>query len=267
MSLFTSTFLGLKISHFPSKQDLMDELDSVIKTRKTIDIHSYSLTIFYLFQQMRGLFPLHQESDIQVCDGKGFYFLMKLLGFNNYTYFPIPDIVLSCCELADKKGYSVMLLGATQESNDEATRRLRKKYPDANILDGLWDYWGEQNDEKAIALINELKPDILCVGISSPKKELFAHNCKKRVDSRIIIHSGATIDFISGKENRPPRFFQHLSLWWLWRVFQDPKKLVKQDLVNGLKALFILVPRILWEVHVKGNYSFSIPRFLKVDDD
>jgi N-acetylglucosaminyldiphosphoundecaprenol N-acetyl-beta-D-mannosaminyltransferase len=76
--------------------------------------------------------------------------------------------------------------------------------------------------------INECAADILWIGMSTPKQELFAARIAKFVNVRFIITIGAAFDYFTGKVIQAPRFVQRSGLEWLFRLCVEPKRLVKR---------------------------------------
>lgn len=263
-SIKTINYLGLKISLFKISM-LTDYFIKIITNNLTISVHGYSLTLFYYCRSNKLIFPNHQSSDLFLSDGKGFFWLLKLSGIHNIEYFSLPDLVYFLLNLANENNYSVLLFGSTKEINSKSTESIRKIYSNAIIYDGIDGYFGDDDEENIVDKIKEIKPNILFVGISSPKKELFIKKWKKELNTNIIINCGGMIDVLAGKKKLPPVIIKKSGLSWLYRVIQEPRRLFNLTLKNGFLALFILVPKTLFEIKIKRNKKFSIPKFCKID--
>ena len=258
----TIIFGGLKISLF-SIYSLENYFKYVIDNNLKAVIHGYSLTSFYYYKSNKLIFPNQQKSDIFLSDGRGFYFLLKFLGINDIEYFSIPDCVYFLLNLANKNKYSVLLLGSKDETNKKATNKIKKNYLNAIIYNGIDGYFTENDELKIVNKINECKPNIIFIGISSPKKELFVNKWKNQLKTNLIINCGGMIDVLAGETRLPPKIIQKAGLSWLYRVIQEPKRLYKVTLKNGILALFILIPKIIFEYKIKKNSNFSIPQICK----
>jgi N-acetylglucosaminyldiphosphoundecaprenol N-acetyl-beta-D-mannosaminyltransferase len=78
--------------------------------------------------------------------------------------------------------------------------------------------------------INEFKPDIIWIGLSTPKQESFASNLSKYSNSHFVITVGAAFDFHTNKVKQAPRWVQQVGMEWLFRLLMEPKRLYKRYL-------------------------------------
>ena len=107
--------------------------------------------------------------------------------------------------------------------------------------DSVVDYeHGYQDEKKVVDKINLVKPDILLVGLGSPKQEKFIYeNLKKMPSVKLAIGVGGAFDFISGHVKRAPHILQKIGLEWLWRLALEPKRIKR--IYNGVFKLGFLV--------------------------
>jgi len=79
------------------------------------------------------------------------------------------------------------------------------------------------------------------LAIGSPQQEIIARKLKERGKARgLALCVGASIDFMTGSEQRAPRWMQQAGLEWLYRLCRDPKRLWKRYLVRGPRIFFLL---------------------------
>ena len=76
-----------------------------------------------------------------------------------------------------------------------------------------------------VAAVNAARPDVLWIGLGSPRQEIWAADLAARVDTPVILPVGAAFDFYSGRIRRAPRWIQAIGLEWLFRVAMDPHRL------------------------------------------
>lgn len=258
--IVTQKYLGLKFSIFKNEQ-LFYEIESSIKHKCKKIIFGYSLSILPKFKQFPEMYEYSDHFDIFLSDGRGIYLLFKILGFSLDSDLPIPRFVFELLNLANNKGYSVLLLGATKELNNKAVDQIKKNYPGIPKCFGLDGYFTENDENKIIEQINSIKPDILLIGISSPKKERIAYLWKEKLNTSIIVPCGGVLDILAGDKTITPRLIKKMGLAWLYRFFQEPIRLFKPVVINVLNIFFILIPVILFKTKILKDKNFSIPRF------
>jgi N-acetylglucosaminyldiphosphoundecaprenol N-acetyl-beta-D-mannosaminyltransferase len=97
----------------------------------------------------------------------------------------------------------------------------------------------EAEDEKVLQTINWLAPDIVWVGLSTPKQERWMANHVSRLTAPVLIGVGAAFDYVGGAKKQAPRWVQRSGFEWLFRLAAEPRRLWKRYLVNN--PLFILL--------------------------
>ena len=90
-----------------------------------------------------------------------------------------------------------------------------------------------------IDAVNEFKPDVLFVGMTAPKQEVWTYLNKDRLNAGAICAIGAVFDFYAGTISRPSVFWQYLGLEWFGRLLREPKRMYKRYLICG--PLFLLM--------------------------
>jgi len=137
------------------------------------------------------------------------------------------DILARFCELSADRGTRLYFLGAAPGVAEEAAERLRLKYPGCNIVGTRHGYFPPESDAVVAAEIAEAKPEVLFIAMGMPRQELFFLENAEQLGAKIGIGVGGSFDVFSGRIRRAPKGFQRLSLEWLWRLVQDPKKIAK----------------------------------------
>jgi N-acetylglucosaminyldiphosphoundecaprenol N-acetyl-beta-D-mannosaminyltransferase len=252
-------FFNLKLSTFDIPE-LLDYFKDTINNNGRSICYGYSFGTLPYFKDYPEIAVFSNQFDVSVIDGRGLYVLVKLLRFPVKLDLSIPNMVDLILKQANENSYSVMLLGAKEEINIQASANLKLLYPNANILPGINGYFKDNQESEVIYKINLLKPDILLIGISSPKKERFAFTNKNRIDVKIIIPCGGVIDILAGYKKRTPKLIKNMGLAWLYRFIQEPKRLFRDSIVNSFNVLFLLIPSLLYNAYISRK-SFSIPKF------
>lgn len=133
--------------------------------------------------------------------------------------------------------------GGSQDTLEVLEKVLKQKYPKLQIV-GMYSPpfrpLTEEEDKEIQQQINEAAPDILWVGLGAPKQERWMYEHQGKVKG-LMFGVGAGFDYHAGKLRRAPKWMQKLSLEWLMRLLQDPRRLWKRYLVTNAK--------FLWYVH------------------
>jgi N-acetylglucosaminyldiphosphoundecaprenol N-acetyl-beta-D-mannosaminyltransferase len=172
-------------------------------------------------------------ADLIVADGMSVVWASRLLGT------PLPervagiDLFERLLELADRHRFSVYLLGARQQTVEEVARRVAERHPGARIVGVGNGYFSEAEEPAVVEAINAARPDLLFIGISTPKKELFMARWRARVDVPVCHGVGGSFDVIAGEVRRAPARWQAWGLEWLYRLLQEPRRMWKRYLVTN----------------------------------
>jgi N-acetylglucosaminyldiphosphoundecaprenol N-acetyl-beta-D-mannosaminyltransferase len=252
-------FLGLKISIY-DKIELIDFLKAAITNNEKKICFGYSLGYIPIFKKFPYLYHYCNNYDLMVTDGRFFYLLAKLLGAPLKYDISIPFLSKLLMELANENNYSIMIIGSTSEENRKATENIHRNYPNAQVFDG-YDGGKFNNEDQLITIekINQNKPDILFIGVSSPKKEEFATRWKDKLDVKLIVPFGGMIDGFSGRVKLTPPFLKKIGLAAFVRVIQEPKRLFLGRIKLFHEIFFKIVPISIWYVKIRKNKEFFLP--------
>jgi N-acetylglucosaminyldiphosphoundecaprenol N-acetyl-beta-D-mannosaminyltransferase len=147
------------------------------------------------------------------------------------------DLVPRLAELAARRGYSIYLLGASEKSSQHAAEQLQKRYPGLRIA-GRYSPpvrpLDEMNHEEILQRIEQARPDILLVAFGNPKQEKWLSMHRDRLQVPVSIGIGGSLDMLSGKLSRAPRWMQKSGLEWLFRAAQEPRRLASRYLNDAL---------------------------------
>lgn len=175
-------------------------------------------------------------------DGKPLSIISKRRGFKEAERVTGPDLMGEMFKLSEKVGYTHYFYGSTQEVLDELKVKLNKKYPHLKIVGMYSPPFKEltvDEDNYVIKIINESNADFVWVGLGAPKQEIWMYEHRDKVNS-LMIGVGAGFEYYAEKIKRAPVIMQKLSLEWLYRLLQDPKRLFKRYLATNLKFIFLV---------------------------
>jgi N-acetylglucosaminyldiphosphoundecaprenol N-acetyl-beta-D-mannosaminyltransferase len=165
------------------------------------------------------------------------------------------DLFERLLESAARQGKSVFFLGTTQRNLEVLLSTVRKRYPSLRIAGARNGYFQDADDEAVIRQINDSDADILFVGISSPKKEVWVYKYKHRLQATVIQGVGGSFDVVAGIIPRAPRWMQRSGLEWLDRVFREPRRMFMRYLTNNTRFIFLFARAFVREVVFKRHVA------------
>jgi exopolysaccharide biosynthesis WecB/TagA/CpsF family protein len=169
-------------------------------------------------------------SSVVNIDGISVSLGLKILGYSNAKRVTCPDIFEALIYRANKRGYKIFFLGAKDHIVKEMIIRLQQEYLDLRIVgyhNGYFDIEKEVEIAESIRLSNA---DILFIGISSPKKELFIKNYLDFMNVPLCLGVGGIFDIKAGLYKRAPILMQKMGLEWLYRLLLEPKRLIRRQI-------------------------------------
>lgn len=150
------------------------------------------------------------------------------------------DLMRELCDLAERKGYQIYLLGAKAEVVAKAAEALARDYPALRIAGYRDGYFGEDEFDRVVDEVANARPAIVFVGITSPKKERLIERFRELGATGAFVGVGGTFDVVSGCIPRAPLWMQRANLEWLFRMAQEPRRLVKRYVVGNARFFRIL---------------------------
>lgn len=248
---------GLMLSVF-TIEEVSEFYNEVLYKRANAVVYGHSFGSMPVMKKYPDLVDVVNSFDLLVCDGTAFSWYCKFFGFKLRQVISIPEITNFTLQFADKNKLRVMLLGAKENINQLATARLAKQYPNAIFLQGINGYFSPAEEKDIVSKIRIKAPDILLIGISTPIKERFAYKYRYDLNASIIIPCGGMIDVYGGKTKQTPGVLKKIGLAFIYRLLQEPRRLLKYTVWLIFETLFIIIPLTFWNVKVKRRTSFNL---------
>jgi N-acetylglucosaminyldiphosphoundecaprenol N-acetyl-beta-D-mannosaminyltransferase len=188
-------------------------------------IPAHSIMQGYHNLQLREIFKL---SGLTTPDGMPIVWLLRLQGYQNVDRVYGPDLMQAVCEHSVNSGWRHYFYGGQPGVAQQLSDKLKTQYPGLQIA-GFYSPPFRQlthdEDEEIIANINSTHPDIVWVGLGSPKQEYWMHDHLGKLDASVMIGVGAAFDFLSGSKRQAPRWIQRSGFEWLFRLANEPLRL------------------------------------------
>ena len=154
-----------------------------------------------------------------------------------------PDLMLEIFAATQATPFRHFFYGGAPGVAEELQAKLEARFPGVTIC-GTYcpPFRPLTTDEETalVALVREKKPDIIWVGLSTPKQERFMAEYLPKLDTTLMFGVGAAFDFHSGRVRQAPRWIQRSGLEWLFRLCSQPRRLARRYLVNN--------PLFVWRI-------------------
>lgn len=179
-------------------------------------------------------------------DGEPLSIVSRRRGFKQAQRVTGPDFMESMFERGQEgNGLTHFFYGGSQDSLDKLKEMLERKYPAFQIA-GMYSPpfrpLTDREEEEIIGMFTAASPDIVWVGLGAPKQERWMYDHQDKIPG-LMFGVGAGFDYHAGKLKRAPKWMQKMSLEWLMRLLQDPRRLWKRYLVTNVKFLWF----VFWE--------------------
>ena len=225
-------------------REAIREMDRMIKDGGSHYVVTPNVDHIVRLEKDAGLQNAYREADLILTDGKPLLWISRLYGNPIKEKVSGSDLFPVLCRLAARRGYRMYFLGAAEGVADLAAENLMRKNKGLKICGTYSPPQGFEKDpvqcDQIIERIKETDPDILIVALGCPKQENFIHKYRKRLNVPLSLGLGASLDFEAGTVTRAPKWMQLRGLEWLYRILQEPGRMLKRYLINDI-SIFPLV--------------------------
>ncbi len=236
-------FMNIEIDNVTMKEAL-HEINRLVKKRGKAYSVTPNVDHIMKLQTDKEFVEIYKKADLVLCDGKPLVWISRLYGTPIKAKVSGSDLFPRLCAMSAKKGYKMYFLGAGPGVAEKAAAGLRKRYKGLNVVGTYSPSYGfekkEEEVKEIIGKVRSAQPDILIVALGAPKQEKFVYEHLDELNVPFSIGLGASLDFEAGNIKRAPRWMSNCGLEWLYRIFQDPKRLVKRYLVDDLKIVGVV---------------------------
>ena len=166
-------------------------------------------------------------------------------GFSNAKRVAGPDFMDAMFRFTEHTNIRHYFYGSTQETLDLLQENLKKRYPGIQIA-GMYSppfrELTEDEDAKVVKMLRDADADIYWIGLGAPRQEIWMAHHQNQLPG-VMMGVGAGFNFYAGNIRRAPAWVQKAGLEWLYRLFQDPKRLMKRYVITNAKFFWYLLTR------------------------
>jgi N-acetylglucosaminyldiphosphoundecaprenol N-acetyl-beta-D-mannosaminyltransferase len=256
-------FIGTDIDII-TYQELFTKCDEWLKSKQERSHHVACANVncaveSYLDPEIAEIFG---RADISGADSMPFVYWIKLMTGKSCDRLYAPDIILKLCERSMRHNYRLFLYGGADGVPEKMQSFLERKFLGINIVGAYsppFRNLSPEEDRDICESINSTKPDFLIVGLGSPKQDKWIQSHLDRIPGTVMVSSGAAFDFFGGTIRQAPIWIQRSGFEWLFRLFQDPKRLWKRYTSHNIIFLWNFFLQILGIRKFKQNVHHEHP--------
>lgn len=188
------------------------------------------------------------DADLVVPDGMPLIWIGRLRGYVLHRRVYGPELMLRFCEQTSRTACRHFFYGGKPGVAEQLAESLAKSCPGMEIA-GTYSppfrSLAPEEDADIVDQINRAAPDVLWIGLGTPKQELWMREHRDLLRVPVMIGVGAAFDFLSSRKKQAPVWMRDHGLEWLFRLFQEPHRLWRRYLINGAEFIFLVVLKLL----------------------
>jgi len=212
------------------KSPTIDELDHFIQSRiskgrgfYTVAINAEKVTLFNRDPLMKEVL---ENSDLPYADGSGALLGLKLL--HNISTFKI-NMPVTILEICNRTEMPLYLIGAAEDVIEETVSSIKTNYDSINLVGYSHGFF--EDEQEIINQIENTGASIVMIAMGSPRQEFLAQRMLKQMPDRVFVGCGGAFDILAGRVVRAPQWIQNAHIEWLYRLFQDPRRIKRQKVL------------------------------------
>ena len=226
----------IKKTYRGTKSEFLKEIEkNLLNDKKSFIVTANPETFMKASQNKVFDNILNSDETTIIADGIGVVKGAKILNIDIKERIPGVEVSYALLDFANKYNKSLYLLGASEEVIELVVEKVKKEYPNINLV-GYKDGYVQDKDRVFEEILN-ISPDIVLVALGVPAQELLIGKHYDKFKKGIFVGVGGTFDVMSGKVKRAPQIFIKLNLEWLYRIAGD-KTRMKRFYDSNVKFIF-----------------------------
>jgi N-acetylglucosaminyldiphosphoundecaprenol N-acetyl-beta-D-mannosaminyltransferase len=179
---------------------------------------------------------IHNTAGMVTPDGMPMVWLLWASGHRSADRVYGPDLMLAVLERSGERGYRHFLFGASEATLASLQANLHARFPGLNVVGAHSPPFRPltaHEDAGIVEMINAARPDVVWVGLSTPKQEWWMAEHRNCLEAPVLVGVGAAFDVHAGVVRHAPRFIQRSGFEWLFRLVMEPRRLWRRYLRNN----------------------------------
>jgi N-acetylglucosaminyldiphosphoundecaprenol N-acetyl-beta-D-mannosaminyltransferase len=179
---------------------------------------------------------IHNAAGLVTPDGMPLVWLLWAAGHRDADRVYGPDLMLAVLARSVQRGYRHFFYGSSDVTLCRLQANLRARFPGLHIVGAQsppFRTLTAPEDAAVVEMINAARPDVVWVGLSTPKQERWMAEHRNCLEAPVFVGVGAALDFHAGVVRQAPRFMQRGGVEWLFRLAMEPRRLWRRYLRNN----------------------------------
>lgn len=236
-----ANFLGVGVDAV-THEELFALVDEWIgdKRRRSAHVACINAYCATLASRDARLARIYNGADIVGADGYPFVFWIRRVLRRRTDRIAAPDTLLALAEHSRRTGYTFYLYGGELTVVVAMKAYLERRFPHIRVVgyrSPPFRPLTAAEDAEVCAEINALAPDIICVGLGTPKQDYWIDTHLEKIRGGVMLASGATFDFFGGRVKMAPAVVRRSGFEWLYRLTHDFRRLWRRYTLTNLEFL------------------------------
>jgi N-acetylglucosaminyldiphosphoundecaprenol N-acetyl-beta-D-mannosaminyltransferase len=187
-------------------------------------------------------------ASLVVPDGMPLIWLGRRHGFVLPRRVYGPELMLRFFQETASTGCRHFFYGGAPGIAESLAEKFARQFPAhqvAGILSPPYRELTPDEDREVCSTINASNPDIVWVGLWTPKQERWMHDHQDRLAAPVLVGVGAAFDFHAGRVRSAPAWMGEHGLEWLFRLTQEPRRLWRRYLLRGSEFAVLTILELL----------------------
>lgn len=208
-------------------------------------ISTVNVAILMMMRSNELLQRIVEQSGLIVADGQ------PLVWASRWLSQPLPervtgvDLVEAIAATAAAEGFGIYLMGAEKATIEKVSNLLKTRYPNLRLCGFDDGYFGPEKAGDRARAIRESGAQILLVGMGVPRQEVFLAEQWASLGVNVALGVGGSFEVLAGHKTRAPRWIQQSGLEWLYRLLQEPRRLMGRYLSTNSAFIYYLLQELV----------------------
>ncbi len=236
------SLLGCRISALTFAETLA-EIETIVQAGTPVQHCVVNASKIVLMDRDERLRQIVASCPLVNADGQAVVWAARILGVDIPERVTGIDLFVALLEMAEEQGHSVYFLGAAPDVVETVVHKAAAKHPRLRISGSHHGYWDTSED--VVAQIRAESPDILFVGMPSPRKEYWLADNLVDLAVPFAMGVGGSFDVYAGKVMRAPLWMQRAGMEWFYRFLQEPRRLWRRYLLGNASFVWMVARELV----------------------